>query len=291
VKIAAIDIGSNAVRLQIARANHAHGEEPFKKVEFVRIPIRLGDDAFKEGKISKEKRDILIKAMHSFKLLMEVYGVESYMACATSAMREAKNGEKIADKVYKKTGLKIDIIHGERESELILKSIDHHLEPGKSYLTIDVGGGSTEMTVIKNRKAYDSVSFDVGTIRLLDNAVKKNTWEEIERYVKSHLKDFTNAEAIATSGTINKIAMIINPAADPHIKTDQLEAFYFDVKKMSMKERIEKYKLNPDRADVIAPSASIYLKILGWGNINKLHAPSAGLKDGILYELLEGFKK
>lgn len=290
MKIAAIDIGSNAVRLQIARVNHEIGEEPFKKVEFVRIPIRLGDDAFNDGKISKEKREIFYKAMQSFALLMDVYEVEAYMACATSAMREAGNGHKIADKVLDKCGIKIDIINGKRESELILKSIQQHLEPGKSYLTIDVGGGSTEMTVIKDRKAYDSVSFDVGTIRLLDNGVKKSSWDAIEKYVKGHIKDFTNAEAIATSGTINKIAMIINPAVDPHITTTQLETFYKDVKKMSMKERIETYKLNPDRADVITPSASIYLKILGWGNIEKMHAPSAGLKDGILYELLEKIK-
>lgn len=290
MKIAAIDIGSNAVRLQIARVNNEVGEEPFKKVEFVRIPIRLGDDAFNEGKIGKDKREIFYKAMQSFALLMDVYEVEAYMACATSAMREAKNGAKIAEKVLEKSGIKIDIINGKRESELILKSIQQHLQPGKSYLTIDVGGGSTEMTVIKNRRAYDSVSFDVGTIRLRDNTVKKKAWDEIEQYVKGHVKDFTDAEAIATSGTINKIAMIINPALDPHITTAQLETFYADVKKMSMKERIEKYKLNPDRADVIAPSASIYLKILGWGNIDKMHAPSAGLKDGILYELLEKIK-
>lgn len=287
MKIAAIDIGSNAVRLQIARVNPEHENEPFKKVEFVRIPIRLGDDAFNHGKISDEKKDIFYKAMQSFALMMEVFEVEHYMACATSAMREAKNGPKIVEKVFKKTGLQIDIINGKRESELILKSIDQHLIPGKSYLSIDVGGGSTEMTVIKNRKAYDSVSFDVGTVRLLDNAVKKKSWDELEQYVKSHVNDFNGAEAIATSGTINKIAMMINPSVDPHITTAQLEAFYKDVKKLSMKERIEKYKLNPDRADVIAPSASIYLKILGWGNISRLHAPSAGLKDGILYELLE----
>jgi exopolyphosphatase/guanosine-5'-triphosphate,3'-diphosphate pyrophosphatase len=290
MKIAAIDIGSNAIRLQIARVTNEIGEEPFKKVEFVRIPIRLGDDAFTDGKISKEKREIFYKAIHSFALLMDVYEVESYMACATSALREAKNGNRIVERVFEKSGLKIEIINGKRESELILKSIKQHLEPGKSYLTIDVGGGSTEMTVIKNKKAYDSVSFDVGTIRLLDNAVKKNTWDQIEAYVKGHVKDFKNAEAIATSGTINKIAMIINPSTDPHITTDQLDYFYKDVKKLSMIERIEKYKLNPDRADVIAPSASIYLKILGWGNIDKMHAPSAGLKDGILYELLEKIK-
>jgi exopolyphosphatase / guanosine-5'-triphosphate,3'-diphosphate pyrophosphatase len=286
VKFAAIDIGSNAVRLQIAQIND-NAKEPFKKVEFVRVPIRLGDDAFNQGKIGKEKRKIFYKAMQSFQLLMELYEVEHYMACATSAMREAKNGEKIVQRVHDNTGIKINIINGKRESELILKSITQHLKPAKSYLTIDVGGGSTEMTVIKNRKAFDSVSFDVGTVRLLDHAVKEKSWFQIEEYVKSHIKDLDDAEAIATSGTINKIAMIINPSVDPHITTLQLEAFYKDVKKLSMKERIEKYRLNPDRADVIAPSASIYLKILGWGNIHTLHAPSAGLKDGILYELLE----
>lgn len=290
MKIAAIDIGSNAVRLQIASVNKETPLEPFKKVEFVRIPIRLGDDSFKEGKLSKEKKEVLIKAMQSFALLMDVYGVEKYMACATSAMREAKNGPKTVTKIKDLCGLKIDIINGKRESELILKSIQQHLKPGKSYLNIDVGGGSTEMTVIKDRKAYDSVSFDVGTIRLLDNAVKKANWDAIEDYVKGHIKDFKDAEAIATSGTINKIAMMINPSIDPHITADQLDAFYKDVKKLSMTERIEKYKLNPDRADVIAPSASIYLKILSWGKITKMHAPSAGLKDGMLYEILESLK-
>ena len=218
---------------------------------------------------------------------MELYEVKHYMACATSAMREAKNGEKIAAKVFEKTGLTIDIINGKRESELILKSIQHYLKPGKSYLTIDVGGGSTEMTVIKNRKAFDSVSFDVGTVRLIDNGVKKESWSEIEKYVTGHIADFNDAEAIATSGTINKIASIINPSAQPHLTTAQLDSFYKDIKKLSMNECVEKYKLNPDRADVIAPSASIYLKILNWAKIDKLQAPSAGLKDGILYELLE----
>lgn len=286
MKFAAIDIGSNAVRLQIARLND-NPLEPFKKVEFVRIPIRLGDDAFNQGKISKDKRNIFYKAMQSFQLLMELYEVDHYMACATSAMREAKNGNKMVQKVLDRIGLKIQVIDGKRESELILKSIKQHLKSGQNYLAIDVGGGSTEMTVIKDGKPFESVSFDVGTVRLLDNAVKKKSWDEIESFVKGHIKDFNNAEAIATSGTINKIAMIINPSTDPHITSEQLEMFYKDVKKMSMTERIEKYKLNPDRADVIAPSASIYLKILGWGNIHKMHAPSAGLKDGILYELLE----
>lgn len=287
MKFAAIDIGSNAVRLQIARLND-NPKEPFKKVEFVRIPIRLGDDAFNRGKISKEKRKMFYKAMQSFKLMMEVFGVHSYMACATSAMREAKNGKKIVEKVAEEFDLNIDIIDGKRESELILKSITHYLKPDQNYLTIDVGGGSTEMTVIQNLKAYDSVSFDVGTVRLLDNAIKKENWNALESYVKDHITAIEHSRAIATSGTINKIANIINPTlTEPSITVNELESFYNTIKKMSITQLIETYKLNPDRADVMEHSAYLYLKILKWANIEKLFAPSAGLKDGILYELLE----
>jgi exopolyphosphatase/guanosine-5'-triphosphate,3'-diphosphate pyrophosphatase len=287
VKFAAIDIGSNAVRLQIARLNDSPNE-PFKKVEFVRIPVRLGDDAFNKGKISRDKRKTFYKAMQSFKLLMEVFEVNSYMACATSAMREAKNGDKIVAKVREKYGLAIEIIDGKRESELILKSIMHYLKPDHNYLTIDVGGGSTEMTVIQNMRPYDSVSFDVGTVRLLDNAIKKENWRALETYVKDHITAIQNSRAIATSGTINKIANIINPTlTEPSISYDELDRFYHTIKKMSIKQLIETYKLNPDRADVMEHSAFIYLKILKWANIEKLFAPSAGLKDGILFELLE----
>ncbi len=287
MKFAAIDIGSNAVRLQIARLND-NPNEPFKKVEFVRIPVRLGDDAFNKGKISRDKRKTFYKAMQSFKLLMEVFEVNSYMACATSAMREAKNGDKIVAKVREKYGLSIQIIDGKRESELILKSIMHYLKPDHNYLTIDVGGGSTEMTVIQNMRPYDSVSFDVGTVRLLDNAIKKENWRALETYVKDHITAIQNSRAIATSGTINKIANIINPTlTEPSISYDELDRFYHTIKKMSIKQLIETYKLNPDRADVMEHSAYIYLKILKWANIEKLFAPSAGLKDGILFELLE----
>jgi exopolyphosphatase/guanosine-5'-triphosphate,3'-diphosphate pyrophosphatase len=288
LKFAAIDIGSNAVRLQIARLNDTGGPEPYKRVEFVRIPIRLGDDAFHDGKIGKEKRKVFYKAMEAFSLLMQVYGVERYMACATSAMREASNGEKIADRVEKDTGLRIEIIDGKRESQLILKSIQHLFEPGKNYLTIDVGGGSTEMTVIKDRIAYDPVSFDVGTVRFLDKGASGKNLKRLEEYVKGHTAEVQNTRAIATSGTINKIASMINPASkEMAISTVQLDEFYHNMKKMSLQQRIEHYKLNPDRADVMEPSADIYLRILKWAGIGQMWAPSAGLKDGILYELLE----
>ncbi len=288
MRFAAIDIGSNAVRLQIARLNEEGGSELFKRVEFVRIPIRLGDDAFTEGKISKEKRRIFYMAMEAFRLLMEAFEVKHYMACATSAMRDARNGNKIVKKVEERCGVQINIIDGKRESELILKSINHLFEKDKTYLTIDVGGGSTEMTVTKNRQSFDSVSFNVGAVRLLDGAIKKQDWDAMASYIKNHLSQVKDAQAIATSGTINKIASLLNPdTRELHITTAQLEKFHKDIKKLSIKERADVYKLNPDRADMIEPSSSIYLKILKWAGIEQLHAPSAGLKDGIIYELIE----
>jgi exopolyphosphatase/guanosine-5'-triphosphate,3'-diphosphate pyrophosphatase len=285
--IAAIDIGSNAVRLQIARTNDGTFSEPYKRVEFVRIPIRLGDDAFREGKISKPKRHIFYKAMEAFSMLMDVYQVEHYMAFATSALRDAKNAQKIVNKVEENCGLNIEVIDGKKESEIILRSISHMFKPNKSYLTIDVGGGSTEMTVIKNKKAFDSVSFDIGTVRLLDDAIKKSTWQEIENYVKSHMSEVQHSQAIATSGTINKIANIIHPSDEPAITREELSQFYHQIKKMNTQERIDAYKLNPDRADIIEPSSYIYLQLLKWADIEKIMAPSAGLKDGILHTIMD----
>jgi exopolyphosphatase/guanosine-5'-triphosphate,3'-diphosphate pyrophosphatase len=289
VKFAAIDIGSNAVRLQIARSNDGSSDEPFKKIEFVRIPLRLGDDAFREGKIRKDKRKTFYKAMAAFRLLMDAFEVDHYMACATSAMREASNGEKIAQRVEEDTGIRIDIIDGGRESEIILRSITHLFERDKTYLAIDVGGGSTEMTVIRNGEPHDSVSFNIGTIRLLKGAVKEDRWKEMEDYVRSHIAELDNTVAIATSGTINKIAMMVSPTGGQQISRQELELFYNDVKRLSLEERIDKYRLNPERADVIEPSAEIYLRILEWANIPQLFAPSAGLKDGMIFELMDKY--
>jgi exopolyphosphatase/guanosine-5'-triphosphate,3'-diphosphate pyrophosphatase len=287
MKLAAIDIGSNAVRLQIVRTSEAKSIENFKKLEFVRIPIRLGDDAFKEGKISKEKRSVFYDAMASFKFMMDAFEVDHYMACATSAMRDASNGDKIVQKVEEKFGLKIHIISGKRESELILGSIGDMFEPKKNYLTIDVGGGSTEMTVVSNKKVISSVSFEIGTVRMMDGAVKGKTWETIEHWVKHKTSSYENLEAVVTSGTINKIfALLSNGAVSPTFSRVQLKDFHRKVSKMSMQERIDVYRLNPDRADIIDVSADIYLRILNWAKIDIIHSPdNTGLKDGILNEL------
>ncbi len=287
MKLAAIDIGSNAVRLQIVRTNDNEIGERFKKLEFVRIPIRLGDDAFKEKWISKEKRKVFYKAMASYKFMMDAFEVDHYMACATSAMREAKNGTKIIKKIEEAFGLKIHIINGKRESELILGSIGNLFEPNKNYLTIDVGGGSTEMTVISNQKVISSVSFDIGTVRMMDGAVKEKTWQTIEHWVKHKTAGLNPLNAVVTSGTINKIFGILSPEVGTKTFTrSQLKDFHRKVSKMSLQERIEEYKLNPDRADIIDVSADIYLRILNWADINIAYSPdNTGLKDGILNEL------
>jgi exopolyphosphatase/guanosine-5'-triphosphate,3'-diphosphate pyrophosphatase len=292
MKLAAIDIGSNAVRLQIVRTvENDPGEEKFKKVEFVRIPVRLGDDAFKDKYISKEKRKLFTKAMHAFQLMLEAFEVDHYLACATSAMREAENGQKIVRKIEEEFGLKIQIIDGQKESEIILKSISQFFEKGKNYLTIDVGGGSTEMTVIKDCKIINSVSFDIGTVRAYDGAVKENTWQSIEHWVKHKTIGLEKLEAIVTSGTINKIFHLINEdSTDLTFTREQLKSFHRKVSKMSLQERIEQLKLNPDRADIIDVSADIYLRILSWANIEKVYAPAnTGLKDGILLHLYDKY--
>lgn len=290
MKFGAIDIGSNAVRLQIVRVNeNTNDADVYKKLEFIRVPIRLGDDSFKHKKISKEKRKIFMKAMQAFKLVMDAFEVDYYMACATSAMREAKNGQKIVDKVYEKYNLKINIISGVRESEIILNSIKTYFKPEQNYLTIDVGGGSTEMTVIVKGKPVNSVSFDIGTVRMVDGAVKEKTWQTIEHWVKHKTAEIPNLEAVVTSGTINKISNMLNPADPEYFTRKQLKDFHRKVSKMSIEERMDQLKLNPDRADIIDVSADIYLRILNWCNIETIHAPNAGLKDGMLNELYEKY--
>lgn len=293
MKLAAIDIGSNAVRLQIVRVNEPSSSERFKKLEFVRIPIRLGDDAFKEQWISKEKRKVFLQAMHSFYLLMKAFEVDHYLACATSAMREAKNGKKIVKKVEEEIGLKIQIIDGSKESELILASILHVFEPNKNYLTIDVGGGSTEMTIISNQKIINSISFDIGTVRLMDGAVSEKTWQTIEHWVKHKTAGLTDLQAVVTSGTINKILGLLHPEQTlKSISRNELKEFHRKVSKMSLQERVEKYKLNMDRADIIDVSADIYLRILNWADINTILSPdNSGLKDGIIQLLYRKFYK
>lgn len=288
LRYAAIDIGSNAVRLLIADISKTENGYGFKKNTLVRVPLRLGDDAFLDQRISDRKVEELLKTMTAFKNLMEVYHVSAYLACATSAMREAQNGAEIIRKIKKLTDVDLEIIEGQREANIIYANhIEENLDIKKSYLYIDVGGGSTELSVFVNRIPVASKSFDIGTIRILDNQDKDETWEEMKTWVKEHTKSLKNLAGIGTGGNINKLFRMSDEKEGMPLTFLKLKALYNQLNSHSLKERISVFGLNPDRADVIIPACEIYITLLKWTGIKQIYVPKVGLVDGIISLLIE----
>lgn len=288
MKYAAIDIGSNAIRLLIAEIINNDGEITFKKNSLIRVPLRLGENAFLDKRISDKKAKDLLKTMQAFKNLMDVYKVEDYMACATSAMREATNGEELVKRVREDIDLNLEIVGGEREANIIYSShIDQTLDKNKAYLYIDVGGGSTELSVFTNGEMQTSQSFNLGTIRILDNQDKEETWQEMHHWIKKATKGLKNVNGIGTGGNINKLFKL-SGTKDGHamsfLKLKELESY---LKSYSLKERINVLGLNPDRADVIIPACDIFLSVMKWGNIKNIYVPRVGMVDGIIQLLIE----
>lgn len=288
LRYAAIDIGSNAVRLLIADISKNENGYSFKKNTLVRVPLRLGDDAFLDGHISDRKTEDLLKTMAAFKNLMDVYHVSEYLACATSAMREANNGAEIIKKVKQLTDINLEIIEGQREANIIYANhIEENLDIKKSYLYIDVGGGSTELSVFVNRVPVASRSFDIGTIRILDNQDKDETWEEMKNWVKEHTKSLKNLAGIGTGGNINKLFRMSDEKEGLPLSFLKLKGLYNQLNSHSLKERINVFGLNPDRADVIIPACEIYITLLKWTGIKQIYVPKVGLADGIISLLIE----
>ena len=287
-RYAAIDIGSNAIRLLISNIITKKGKEPqFKKSSLVRVPIRLGADTFVEGKISNENIVRLIDAMNAFKLLMNIHAVDKYRACATSAMREASNGIEVITEIFDKTGVKIDIIDGKTEASIIFSTdLSELIEEDQSYLYVDVGGGSTEFTVFSKGKIVNAKSFKMGTVRLLNNTVnKKEQWKSIEKWIKSNTKGVKQITLIGSGGNINKIYKMSGKAPGNTLSYIYLNAHYKFLKQMSYDERVTELSLNPDRADVIIPATKIYLNAMKWSGANKIMVPKIGLADGIIKTL------
>ncbi|TCC86708.1 exopolyphosphatase [Pedobacter hiemivivus] len=288
LRYAAIDIGSNAVRLLIADISQNDTGFSFKKNTLVRVPLRLGDDAFLDRRISDRKVEELLKTMSAFKNLMDVYHVSAYLACATSAMREAENGAAIIKKVKELTDVDLEIIEGQREANIIYANhIEENLDIKKSYLYIDVGGGSTELSVFVNRVPIASKSFDIGTIRILDNQDKDETWEEMRNWVKENTKSLKNLAGIGTGGNINKLFRMSDEKDGNPLTFLKLKALYNQLNSHSLKERISVFGLNPDRADVIIPACEIYITLLKWTGIKQIYVPKVGLVDGIISLLIE----
>jgi exopolyphosphatase/guanosine-5'-triphosphate,3'-diphosphate pyrophosphatase len=292
LKFAAIDIGSNAVRLLLSNVYDDGHVTHFKKAELIRIPIRLGEDSFLHGKISEEKTEKLVSAMKAFKNLIEVYDAIDYRACATSAMRDADNRWDVIEKVKKEAGIRIEIIDGKTEADIIYANhIAEHLDKSHSYLYIDIGGGSTEITLFSKNKAVVSQSFNIGTIRLLHEKVDKEYWNYFKNWVREITKGYKPLIAIGSGGNINKLFRMSGRKNNKPIPTSKLKDLYELIDSYTYEERIRVLGLNPDRADVIIPASKILLSVLKNAEIEKLLVPQIGLSDGIVHQLYDKYKE
>ncbi len=289
-KYGAIDIGSNAIRLLISNVIVSKDKETqFKKSALVRVPIRLGADAFiGKGIIGEKNISRMVDAMEAFKLLMKVHNVEHYKACATSAMREASNGEDVVKEILSKTGVKIDIIGGKEEAAIISSTdLTELIEGDNSYLYVDVGGGSTEFTMFSKGKIVTSKSFKMGTVRLLNNkkSTNKEIFTSVEKWIKKNTKDLKRLSLIGSGGNINKLFKMSGRTDGKPMSFIYLNAQYQFLKQMTYDERISELSLNPDRADVIIPATKIYLSAMKWSGARKIYVPKIGLSDGIIKSL------
>jgi exopolyphosphatase/guanosine-5'-triphosphate,3'-diphosphate pyrophosphatase len=295
MKLAAIDIGSNAARMQISKVLENDGKISFKKVEYVRFALRLGHDVFNDGEISPESEVRIFKLLNAYKLLMDLHEVKEYLICATSAMREAGNAEAVITRIHKILDMKIHIIEGTKEAELINDVVVQALDDA-NYLHIDVGGGSTELNIYSQRMKIASRSFKIGSVRTLENKEKEGDWEKMKKWVESNIDIKTaNITAVGTGGNINKLFNISpNHEGETSMSYDELNRLKEYVGSFTYEERINKLRLNADRADVILPAAQIYLSAMKWSGAKNIIVPDLGLKDGIIkmvYEKIQNRKK
>ena len=284
-KYATIDIGSNAIRLLISNVYSDRSNVYVTKNSLVRVPLRLGQDSFKKGKISKENILRLLDSIKSFKLLMKVHKVEKYLAYATSALRSSTNGREIVALILKKTKIRVEIITGKKEAQLITNN-QSFLKKDNIYCFVDVGGGSTELTLIKNKEIIISKSFKIGGVRLINNLVKKSTWNKLDQWINTNINKFEQVNLVGIGGNINKIFKLSGNNIGKSLTKKSLDNSLHDLSKMSVYDKVIKLKLNPDRVDVIVPAGEIYQFVMNKMNSNEILVPKIGLVDGMVHELL-----
>lgn len=287
MKFAGIDIGSNAVRLLVGDVIEREDHPFIKKLSLIRMPVRLGEDVFDSGKISRKKSMHLVQTMQAFKILLNVFEVEGYRVCATSAMREATNGEKVVSRVRKEVGFRIEVIDGDTEAELIMSNLwTQDIDPKGNYLYIDVGGGSTEVSLLNNGERVKAHSFPIGTLRSIKGKVREEVWEELHTWLdEMSPEQHKGLVAIGTGGNINRIFKENGNSFGEAIKVHEIQRIRDWVDSYSLEDRISKLRLRPDRADVIVPAADIYLDIMRTAKVREMHVPKVGLADGIVYGL------
>lgn len=282
-KFAAIDIGSNAIRILIANIIETDHDVVFQKNSLIRSPVRLGEDSFTLGEISPKSLKRFVKTMKAFKLLMNIHGVSNYKAYATSALREANNSSYVINMVKKKAGIKVEIIDGIKEAEIISNNkISEFINTQKTFLFVDVGGGSTEFTFISEGIHVASKSFKIGTVRLINNLVDDRVWIGIEKWIKKNSKKFQKITLMGSGGNINKLFKLSNIKEGKPLSKIKLSQLFKLLEELNYEERVLKFDLNPDRADVIVPAARIYLKALEWSGGQKIYVPRFGLSDGMI---------
>lgn len=289
MRLAAIDIGSNAARLLISEASvYKDGSVDYTKLTLLRIPLRLGFDVFSEGRISDTKKRKLVDTVKIYKLLMDIYEVEDMQACATSAMRDAENGEEIMAEIVEETGINIQIISGMEEATILYEThIADKLNTDNSYLYVDVGGGSTEVTLFAKGQTIFKESFNIGTIRMLSDGVSDEQWEHMKWYIKKHVKDYQPLEAIGTGGNINKIFSISKRKEGKPLSRELIRDYYKELSNSTVEERMHLYNFRADRADVIVPALQIYTSVMRWAGAKEIYVPKIGLADGLIRMLYE----
>lgn len=287
MRLAAIDIGSNAARLLISEVIINNASEPvFNKLNLVRVPLRLGFDVFEYEEISRGKTGMLLETMKAYKHLINAYGVKHIKACATSAMRDAQNARDIIREVKMETGITIEIINGETEAGIIYENhIAEHLSKDDSYLYIDVGGGSTELTFYANDQLIFKQSFNIGTIRLLKSMVSEAQWDSMKAFIKTNTKNFPEITAIGSGGNINKIFSLSKKKEGRPLSLESLREYYKEFSSFTVGERMKMYKLREDRADVIVPALLIYINVMKWADAGEMYVPRIGLADGLIQHL------
>jgi exopolyphosphatase/guanosine-5'-triphosphate,3'-diphosphate pyrophosphatase len=287
LRYAAIDIGSNAVRLLLCHAVEEHGEVHFKKSEFIRVPLRLGDDVCRLGRITRYRARRLTKALHAFKLLIDVFEPDAWRACATASLREAENAGELVRHIRRECGLHVEIISGQAEAELIYANhVEEQLNRNAAYLYVDVGGGSTEVSLFDRGRCVFSRSFEIGTIKWLNKLVTKQQWNAYRDTVRAVCDDHRPLAAIGTGGNINKLSKLLGKNGKP-LTYARLRELYEEMKSCTLEDRMEIWRLNADRADVIVPAAKIFLSTLKAGGIEEIVVPQIGLVDGIVHRLHE----
>ena len=293
MRIAAIDIGSNAARLLINEVTETKkGKPEFTKLNLLRIPLRLGMDVFTKGEIGPERKTMILDSMRIFSDLMKIYKVEHYRACATSAMRDAKNGPEIIKEVQENSGIDIEIISGDEEASLVFENhIAEGLDKNFAYLYIDVGGGSTELNFFENGKKKYEKSFNIGTIRLLNGLVKDDQWKEMKEEIRKNINSNHPILAIGSGGNINKIFSMSKTKDGKPMSTAFLKKYYKEMNGLTVAERMTQFNLREDRADVLVPALEIYNNIMSWSDIDKIFVPKISVADGLIHHIYDGLKK